>query len=241
MPRFFIEPKEMSKDEIILIGENARHITKSLRMQPGESLTVCDGQGMDAETEICSVGEKVTLRVLTRMPSQSEPSVEITLYQALPKAGKMETIVQKAVELGVARIVPVLSTRCVSRPDTKAQQKKTERYYKIALEAAKQSGRGRVPTVEPMISFSQLLERIPEEDLFLLFYEGGGESMKALIKPEAKKIGLFIGPEGGLSPEEVHQATSCGAKRTTLGPRILRCETAPLAALSVLLFLTENM
>lgn len=236
MPRFF-EP--VTGDTVQLSGETAAHITKSLRMQPGEQLTVCDN-GFDYICEILSTGDPVCCRVLSSAPNASEPDLSVTLYQCIPKGDKLELVIQKAVELGVSEIVPVLSERCVSRPDSRASGKKNIRYNKIALEACKQSGRGRVVRVQPMLSFSDAVKQIADYELKLFFYEGGGTPLSKVIHP-AHSCCLFIGPEGGFSPGEVQTAQNAGAIPVTLGRRILRTETAPLAALCGVMLLTGNL
>ena len=240
MPRFFVE--EIKGGHIVLTGENAAHITKSLRMRTGETLTLSDANGIDCEGKIESFSEgSVTVEILATRQNVSEPSVAVTLYQALPKVGKFETIVQKSVELGVSRIVPILTSRCVSRPEEKPMQKKLERYNKVALEAAKQSGRGIIPAIEPLRNYEQVLKELPVYDAAVLFYEEGGERLDRILPAAAKKIALIIGSEGGFSKREVEAAAQSGAVIATLGPRILRCETAPVAALSILMYQTGNM
>lgn len=240
MPRFFVE--EIKGRRVVLTGENAAHIAKSLRMRIGEILTLSDANGIDCEGKIESFSEgTVTVEILETRQNSSEPSVTVTLFQALPKVGKFETIVQKSVELGVTRIVPILTSRCVSRPDEKSMQKKLERYNKVALEAAKQSGRGVIPTVEPLRTFEQVLKELSSFDAAILFYEEGGERFDRILPEPAKKIALIIGSEGGFDRREVDAALQAGAAVATLGPRILRCETAPVAALSILMYQTGNM
>lgn len=240
MPRFFVE--RIRGETLILTGENAAHIAKSLRMHPGEILTLSDANGIDCEGKILSVApDTVMVEVLETRQNTSEPSVSVTLYQALPKVGKFETIVQKAVELGVTRIVPILTSRCVSRPDEKSMSKKLERYNKVALEAAKQSGRGMIPAVAPLETYEGILAKFPEYDRVVLFYEEGGEHLGKIVPASVQRAAVIIGSEGGFSKEEVEKAVSAGAVTATLGPRILRCETAPIAALSILMYHTGNM
>lgn len=241
MPRFFIE--EIPADTMTITGESARHISRSLRMKPGEAVVLCDGKGYDYHGEISSVSEEgVCVRILERVKNSTEPSVRIRLYQALPKGDKFEQIVQKSVELGVSEIVPVLTSRCVSRPDGRAMRKKIERYNKIACEAAKQSGRGIVPAVRDLLTFEQALGEIAgQEGEKLLFYECGGSRIPALLPPDSRRISILIGSEGGFEPSEVDCAREKGIAVASLGSRILRCETAPLCALSVLLFYTQNI
>lgn len=239
MPRFFVS--EANDEKIVLTGENARHIGRSLRMRVGEEITVCCC-GIDYNCEISRITEdSVTAAVMEKMPCEAEPNVEITLFQAIPKLDKLEFIVQKSVELGVSHIVPVLTRRCVSRPNEKEFGKKAIRLNKIAEEAAKQSGRGIIPDVSPMISYKAALAQMSGMDKTLLLYEQGGTSFGKVEFDGVKKIGVVIGSEGGFDEEEVLKADEVGAERIWLGKRILRCETAPITTLSILLFLTNNM
>ena len=231
MPRFFVPP--ISGDRALISGEDAAHITKSLRLRPGEEITLCDGSGMDYAGRVLAVGDPVEVEILSRSPSIVEPKCRLTLFQALPKGDKMEFIIQKSVELGAAEIIPVLTSRCVSRPDAKSMAKKLERYRKIAAEAAKQCGRGIIPQVGELMTLEQAAKALPEKSL--VFYEGGGKRLSELVAPEDESWGVFVGSEGGFSPEEIALLESRGVCPATLGPRILRCETAPLCGLSVML------
>lgn len=243
MPRFFVD--SVSGDKISIRGNDAYHIGRSLRMRLGDVITVCADR-VEYRAKILSISDKeVVCDVLSAEESANEPSVNVVLYQALPKSDKMDLIVQKAVELGVYKIVPVITARCVSRPAKSGYEKRVERYNKIALEAAKQSGRGYVPEVTNFISFDECIAELKECDESFMCYEKGGVSLSKTGLSNAaegiKTIGLFIGCEGGF---ETHEAESCGLAGVTvvsLGPRILRCETAPLAALSVIMSLTGNM
>lgn len=167
--------------------------------------------------------------------------MEVTLYQAVPKLDKLEYIIQKSVELGVSRIVPFISRRCISRPDEKDFSKKLIRLNKIAEEAAKQSGRGIIPQVMPIISYKKALEDMSELDKIIVLYEEGGKNFAEVNFEQSKRIGIVIGSEGGFDKEEVELALNKGAESVWLGKRILRCETAPITALSILMFLTKNM
>lgn len=239
MPRFFTDTPP---DEAALItGEDAQHIGRSLRMKPGEALTLCCG-GVDHECEIVSItSDSVVCRVLSKAPSPAEPAVEVTLFQALPKSDKLELIIQKAVELGVRRIAPVLTARCISRPDERSLGKKLERWQKIALSAAKQSGRGLIPEVMPVIGFEECLSQAAALDRAFFCYEKGGESLSKLGLSGARRIGLIVGPEGGFEDGEAQAAEVMGICMTSLGRRILRCETAPLAALSAIMLLSGDL
>lgn len=243
MPRFFVD--SVSGDKISIRGNDAYHIGRSLRMRLGDVITVCADR-VEYRAKILSISDKeVVCDVLSAEESANEPTVNVVLYQALPKSDKMDLIVQKAVELGVYKIVPVITARCVSRPAKSGYEKRVERYNKIALEAAKQSGRGYVPEVTNFISFDECIAELKECDESFMCYEKGGVSLSKTGLSDAaegvKTIGLFIGCEGGF---ETHEAESCslaGVTVVSLGPRILRCETAPLAALSVIMSLTGNM
>ena len=226
----------------LLTGEDALHIKKSLRMSVGEILTVCDKTGTQ---HLCGIDricdEGVWVRELSREESQNEPSVEISLFASLTKGDKFESMVQKSVELGVHCIVPILTDRCISRPDGKAWAKKHDRYQKIASQAAMQSHRNIIPEVEPILTLRQASQRLKNFDKSILFYEGGGRPVAEILSGSEKRIAVFIGPEGGFGESEVELLVQSGAVRSTLGRRILRAETAPVAALSILMFMTGNM
>ncbi len=244
MPRFFIE--NASGDTMTITGQDAAHITRSLRMKEGDSLTVCGGQGLDFHCVIASMTDsEVLLRVEETVPTDSEPSVRLTLYQGLPKGDKLELIIEKTVELGVTAIVPVLMQRSVSRPDAKSAAKKQERWQKIALSAAKQCGRGVIPPVEPMITFRQMLPRLREHQAVLFFYECGGlplpEALGGIVQKGLTDVAVVIGPEGGFDLAEAQALQESGALTATLGKRILRTETAPIAAAAAIMYATGNM
>lgn len=238
MTRFFVAPEEMTGDCIMLTGENGKH-AKVLRLKPGEQLLVCNGEG---EETLCQVreasGDSYCLDVLERRASATEPAVQVSVYMAFPKADKLEHVIQKATELGAYEIVAFPSGRCVSRPDEKSLKKKQERWQKIAASAAEQSGRGRIPQVVTLPSFRAALERGAQADKAILFYENEhAVTLKmALEASESHSFALLTGPEGGLEEAEVEQAREAGFAVCTLGSRILRCETAPLCALSAVMY-----
>lgn len=240
MPRFFTN--EIDENNITLTGSDAVHVGRSLRMKPGEPLTVCCG-GIDYNCEISEItSDTVYLSLKEKVVCAAEPNIEVTLFQAVPKMDKLEYIIQKSVELGVSRIVPMLTRRCVSRPDERDFAKKLARLNKIAAEAAKQSGRGIIPQVTPIVSYKNALEMMKELDQNVLLYEEeGGVSFGEVDLTGAKTVGLVIGSEGGFDREEAEACTAVGAAQVWLGKRILRCETAPITALSILMFLTNNM
>ena len=238
MPRFFIDGT--ADGRAYIAGADALHIAKALRMRPGEALTLCDGKGTDFDGVLETVTDRqVTGRISASRPSQAEPTLAVTLYQGLPKGDKMDWIIQKAVELGVTAVVPVATRRSVARLEGKAD-KKQERWQRIAAEAAGQCGRGMLPSVERPLSWSQALSRLSGEPA-LVFYEGGGRPLRELVTPSTRRLSVFVGPEGGFDPEEIDAIRRQGGGVATLGPRILRCETAPLAALTLLMHLSGNM
>lgn len=240
MPRFFIDKIEGESLEIV--GEDARHIIKSLRMKEGEQLIICDKNKIEYTCEIKGIErDSVFLRVLNQSACKNEPPVEITLFQALPKGDKMEYIIQKSVEIGATEIVPILTSRCVSRPDDKSIQNKLIRWNKIAKEAAEQSHRGLIPRVQKLKSLNEVTSLLSDFDQSFVFYEKGGESLHKASLKDSKKIAIIIGSEGGFEEKEVKELKDKGAKVSTLGNRILRTETASLVALSNIIFLKENV
>lgn len=243
MPRFFIQrPVDRGETHITLQGEDGRHIERSLRMAVGEELAVCDINETEHFCKIESIHNGiVTAEILYSQPCKNEPSIKVTLYQALTKGDKMDTIIQKAVELGVYRIVPMITKRCVSRPDEKSLLKKCQRWQKIAEQAAMQSHRGIIPAVEKPLSFKNALESSKENQKNILFYEKGGEKISSSGINSLSTLGIFIGSEGGFDPEEASAFLESGGIAATLGKRILRAETAPLAALTVIMYETGNM
>lgn len=238
MPRFFVPKQEIGSSFLVLTGENAAH-AKVLRLKNGDDVTICDGEGTDY---ICTVSDvangQISLVVHSADPSQSEPKVACSVYMAFSKADKFEHVIQKATELGAAELVCFPSVRCVSRPDEKSLVKKLDRWQKIAASAAEQSRRGRIPQVIALLSYSSALKRAAEADLAVCFYENEEQlTFRAAIEAAPfRTASLLTGPEGGFESEEVRQAAEAGLKICTLGSRILRCETAPLCALSALMY-----
>lgn len=239
MQKLFVD--FIPENKIVLQGEQARHIGKSLRMKQGDMLTLSCADGFDYGCIIDRVtADEVRLSLCYKQANGSEPTVKVRLYQGVPKGDKLEDIIQKCTELGVSEITPVLTQRSVSRPDEKAAAKKNARYCKIALEAAQQSGRGIIPKVNPMVSLKQAAEN-DDSRLKILFYEGGGESLKSLIPADIKSVSVYIGPEGGFEKQEVELIKEQGGVVATLGSRILRTQTAPVAALTAIMLLTGNL
>lgn len=248
MARFFISRNDFDPEsgKIALSGADARHIALSLRMTPGERLTVCDMQRTEYLCEITDASpECVDLRILTVRQNDTELPVRAHLYQSLPKGDKMDYIVQKAVELGVSSVTPVASARCIVRLDEKKAEDKRARWQKIAEEAAKQCGRGIIPAVRAPMTFRAAVEEAKAMQYALFCYEGDGTvSLKQLLEPvaaslpactERPEIAFFIGPEGGYDTAEVACAAGAGIPAANLGKRILRCETASGFVLSAMI------
>lgn len=239
MPRFFCS--DINGDTACISGDDANHISKSLRMKKGEEIILCDTKGTDYRCILQDFSDTITCKIIDKYACHAEPDVFVTLYQSLPKLDKFELIVQKSVELGASRIIPVMSKRCISRPDEKSMAKKIQRWQKIAFEASKQSGRGIIPEIAPLMTFEKAVDNINNDDLSLICYEGGGKLISDIVTKEKKHINVFIGGEGGYDISEVTYAEKKGIVRTGLGNRILRCETAPLAAITLIMSYTENM
>ncbi len=236
MTRFFVDKEELRGSEITLSGENAAH-AKVLRLKNGEELLLCDGQGNEALCRVVN-SESLTLEVVQYRESETEAAARVSIYMAFPKADKLEHVIQKATELGAAEIVAFPSARCVSKPDEKSLKKKLERWQKIAASAAEQSGRGVIPQVVVLGSYKEAPSRASEAELSILLYENErATTLKmALEEKSFTTVSLISGPEGGLEEREVEQAQNVGVRVCTLGRRILRCETAPLCALSAVMY-----
>ena len=243
MHMFFVKPEQIRDGQVWITGPDVNHIRNVLRMKPGEWVRVSD------ETDFCGqcrveklLEDRIVLTVEEKVRSTELPA-EITLFQGLPKGDKMEWIVQKNTELGVSRIVPVAMKRSVVRLDGKKAAARVNRWQAVAQSAGKQAGRTRLPDVSPVISFSQALKEADGMDLLLLPYESA-EGMAAARERLASarpgmRIGILIGPEGGFEPSEVETAVQAGWKVISLGPRILRTETAGMAVAAALMLMLE--
>ena len=250
MNHFFVRPEDVRKEEgiICISGSDVNHILNVLRMKTGEELLLSDGEGYDYHCSITAFeedGEKcVVCEIMDTVTNRSEPAAKFYLFQGLPKADKFEHIIQKSVELGVYEIIPLETSRCVVKYDAKKQKSKAERWGKIAESAAKQSHRGVIPEVRPVMKLQEALDYARDLDLILIPYENY-KDVKATKETLGKikagmRIGIFIGPEGGFEQSEVELAANSGAVPISLGNRILRTETAPLMLLSVLTFQLES-
>ncbi len=243
MPRFFVESDAVSDGVARITGADARHIARALRMAVGEEITVCSSDGTEYDCRLSRIrDEEVAAEVVLGRRGENESPVRIRLYMAYPKGDKLELVVQKATELGVASVTPYLSERCVRRPKSEKIAGETERLSRIAAEAAKQSGRSSLPTVTPPLSFHEMLREAAKAEPALFCYEGAGvEQLPAILGryPEAREIAVIVGPEGGFSQGEAEAAREAGCLLCGLGRRILRCETAPLFALAGISVLLE--
>lgn len=239
MPRFFVDALS---ETVVITGEDARHICKSLRMAAGDPITLCDGKGFEANGVIASLSpDAVSVRLGEAAACVAEPQTQISLYLAMSKGDKLELVIQKAVELGAAEIVLFLSSRCISRPKAEDIAKKVHRLQKIANEAAKQCGRGVLPSVRGILSFNQAIKEAQQLGNCFVLYEGRCAPLRVQLPKRGASLALFIGSEGGFSAEEIAQATESGVCTASLGKRILRCETAPIAALAAVMFALGEM
>ncbi len=245
MPRFFMAGSNIGKGTAVISGSDAGHI-KVLRLKLGDELIICDGEGNDHHCRISAFdSEQVTAEIFQTVPCPAEPDIKCTVLAGLPKQGeRADYIVQKCTESGAAEIVFFLSKRCVSRPDERGMEKKLLRYQRIAEEAAKQSGRGIIPRVRAVMSFPEALDIAVKNQLILFMYETGERvPLKSAIESAGtiKSAAIITGPEGGFEKYEADLARSAGAAVCSMGERILRCETAPVAALTALMYATGNL
>lgn len=245
MHRFFAEPGQIGEKEIVITGADVNHIRNVLRMRADEEVLIADGQGAEYRCKLTELGEnEVRAQILWKLDGNAELASAITLFQGLPKSDKMDLIVQKCVELGVDRIVPVSTKRAVVKLDAKKEQTRLKRWNTISESAAKQSGRGVIPEVSGVMSFGKALEEAKKLDVLLIPYERAEhmtETRRVMgeIRP-GQSVGIFIGPEGGFEESEVEEAVATGARAITLGRRILRTETAGLAVMAMLSYLLEE-
>ena len=244
-PRFFINREINTGDRVTITGSDAKHISSVLRMKTGEKAVLCDNSEYDCPSEIISADNRaIEFLVLSKRMNDAEPNIYIRLFQCVPKGDKLDFIVQKSAELGVSEIIPVISKRCVSRPENSDKKDgKISRLQKIAEQAAKQSGRGKIPRVQEFTDFYSALKLFNNENLGIIFYENGGAKINDIIE---KRNGfecadIFIGSEGGFERGEVEAAVKAGFVPASLGRLILRTETAPIAAVSILMNLTGNI
>ncbi len=234
--------KELANGQAVLTDSDAHHLANVMRARIGEEVVLCGPDGLEYTGTVTAITPgRVEFSVNEGAPSKAEPSVATTLFVGYPKQGKLDEIIRHSVELGVTEIVPFFSRYCVATP--KKEDVKNERYNRIAAEAAKQAGRALIPHVAmPLADFSAVCRALSDYDKTLFFYEGGGVSLRETLTPGSNQhLALITGSEGGFSVEEAAAAAAAGAVTVGLGPRILRCETAPLAALTATMLLTGNL
>lgn len=251
MPKFFVKEEQIQENQIIILGQDVNHIKKVLRAKIGDELQICNSQ--NGENFLCKIDnleeEKIICQIKEKIQEQVESNIEVTIFQGLPKADKMEYIIQKSVELGVYDITPVEMKRCVVKLNEKDKSKKIERWQKISEVAAKQCGRDIIPQINNIINIKNICNLIQKYDMVLVAYENEEkntlkeqlENIKKQNNSKSKvKIGIIIGPEGGLEEKDVETLKENGAKVITLGRRILRTETVALNVLSIIMYELEN-
>jgi 16S rRNA (uracil1498-N3)-methyltransferase len=245
MHKFFVDCSSVVEDTIVITGDDVNHITKVLRLRQNEKVQISNGQGMEY---ICSIEElnkkDVQCKIIESFKNTTEAPLSITLFQGLPKAQKMEFIIQKCVEIGIREIQPVITKRVVVKVDGKDITGKLERWQRIAEEAAKQSNRGIIPRILPPISFQEALEKLTSMDMSVVPYEKeNSRGLKKVLREEnvVKNIGVLIGPEGGFDEQEIEDCLDSKIIPVTLGPRILRTETAGFVAATIILYELGDM
>ncbi len=238
MRKFFVEDSTIKNNKVFISGEDVNHIKNVLRLKVGDNIIVSNGKCSEYEVQIKDISSIIEGQIIQKIENNSEPSVDITLFQGIPKGEKMELIIQKAVEVGVKKIIPVITERVIVKLDEKSAEKKAERWQKISEQAAKQCGRNVIPEVSQPISYNQALKILESYDLALVLYEKEKDKTLKEILSELsnipQRIAVFIGPEGGFSDKEAELVSRFII--ISLGPRILRTETAGLVAVSIILY-----
>ena len=249
MPKFFVSNKQIKNNiNIEIKGTDVNHIKNVLRKNIDDNIVVCDRDlGQDYLCKIVNIRENINCEIIEKLESNVESNILVDIFQGMPKADKMELIIQKSVELGVHDIIPVDMKRCVVKLKEKDRNKKIERWQKIAEVAAKQCGRNYVPVISNIKNLNQICEEFKNYDIVLVAYENEKENtlkeqLKLLKVKEDKelKIAVIIGPEGGIDEQEINNFKSSGAQIITLGKRVLRTETVALNVLSVIMYELEN-
>jgi 16S rRNA (uracil1498-N3)-methyltransferase len=231
MHRAYTSPENVNEQALIITGDEAKHIKNVLRMQAGNMFIAFDGTGLDYTCRISNVGTEIEAEIISHSRNHTEPSIKVTLYQAYPKSAKMEEIVQKAVELGAFGVIPFISQRCVKRPED------SSRLRRVALAAVKQCGRGVLPVVEDVMRFDAAIELMKKHDKLIVCWEEERETpLKAALAGDSTDIGVVIGPEGGFEAAEVERMREAGGVSVTLGPRIMRTETAGIAVMAAVFY-----
>lgn len=249
MPKFFVAENQIDNNKITIIGDDVNHIKNVLRQKSGDKITICDtSKEQDYLCEIDKIEEKsIDCNIIEKLENNTESNVKVTIFQGLPKADKMELVIQKSVELGVYDITPLQMKRCVVKLNEKDKLKKIQRWQKISEVAAKQCGRNIIPKINNIVNVKEVCNLCNEYDIVLIAYENEKENtlkkelknLKKLDKEEIK-VAVIIGPEGGIAPEEIEMFEENGAKIITLGNRILRTETVALSVLSIIMYELEK-
>ena len=249
MPKFFVAGNQINNNKITIIGDDVNHIKNVLRQKSGDKITICDiSKEQDYLCEIDKIEEKsIDCNIIEKLENNTESNVKVTIFQGLPKADKMELVIQKSVELGVYDITPLQMKRCVVKLNEKDKLKKIQRWQKISEVAAKQCGRNIIPKINNIVNVKEVCNLCNEYDIVLIAYENEKENtlkkelknLKKLDKEEIK-VAVIIGPEGGIEPEEIEMFEENGAKIITLGNRILRTETVALSVLSIIMYELEK-
>lgn len=249
MPKFFVAENQINNNKITIIGNDVNHIKNVLRQKSGDKITICDiSKEQDYLCEIDKIEEKsIDCNIIEKLENNTESNVKVTIFQGLPKADKMELVIQKSVELGVYDITPLQMKRCVVKLNEKDKAKKIQRWKKISEVAAKQCGRNIIPKINNIVNVKEVCNLCNEYDIVLIAYENEKENtlkkelknLKKLDKEEIK-VAVIIGPEGGIAPEEIKMFEENGAKIITLGNRILRTETVALSVLSIIMYELEK-
>ena len=245
MQKFFIKDNQIEDNIVKIEGTDVNHITNVLRLKKDSQIQICNEEtSKNYITKILEYDkEKIICEIIEKIDSKVETKVDITVYQGLPKADKMELIIQKVTEIGVKTIVPVAMERCIVKLDEKEAIKKQDRWQKIAEVAAKQSKRDIIPEIDSLIKIEKLYDKINEYDLFIVAYEDEEKlTLKEVLKQNSnvKNIAVLIGPEGGIDLKEIEKLKQNGAIVVTLGNRILRTETAPIVISSNIIYELEN-
>lgn len=261
MQRYFVAREEMEESRVRLTGDDAHHLSKVMRAEPGDEIIVSNGMDREVLAKVALISrDAVEAEVVRELTMDKEAAAEVWIAQSLPKGDKLETVIQKCTELGAARFIPFLSERTIVQYDARKEAKRLERWGKIAKEAAEQAHRNRVPAVDAPVSWKELMKLLPEADLALICYElESGLGLRALL---AKHVGsgasgavtgngaaggrrtrvlVLVGPEGGFSQREVDEALASGCHSVSLGRRILRTETAAMAALTCIMYESGEM
>ena len=250
MPKFFVTQEQINGETIKIVGKDVNHIKNVLREKVGDELIICNSsKEQNCLCEIIGISEEsIKCKIIKTLENNVESNIKVTIMQGLPKADKMELVIQKSVELGVYDIIPIEMKRCVVKLTDKDKPKKIQRWQKIAEVAAKQCGRDRIPKIETIINVKNICNLLEKYDIVLVAYENEKENtlkhelkkIKEKSEKQEIKIAIIIGPEGGIAPEEVEQLKKDGAKSITLGKRILRTETVALNVLSIIMYELEN-